>query len=230
MAKLTTLQFFKNFDDDVFQLKEMRIVSADPSRVVVRDADTGARMIFEGEGLKVRGDAIVRGTLEGVEGFAKGGRPVFDVSKFELNIRALENDSIPALFQSFSESIFERPLKVLGSNGRDDLNGTTKDDVMFGRGGDDQFSAGAGNDRMTGGAGNDVFDFVLDQGRDVITDFDANGRLGNQDLLGGSFIDVTSVEQKGRDTVIEFESGDRFVLADVKATQIDESDFLSFYL
>ena len=47
-----------------------------------------------------------------------------------------------------------------------------------------------------------------------------------QDLIGGSFADADSITQVGRNTVIDFGNGDRFILRDVDADRIDATDFL----
>jgi hypothetical protein len=87
----------------------------------------------------------------------------------------------------------------------------------------------AGNDRITGGGGSDVFLFqsgtgtTFNDGRDIITDFDANGGGSDQDYL--FWDDVVDIRKSGKNTVVEYGDGDTVTLLDVKRSQIDVDDF-----
>ena len=63
-------------------------------------------------------------------------------------------------------------------------------------------------------------------GRDVVKDFDAEGGSGFQDFIDGSFADVDSITQSGKNTIVDFGNGDVFTLRNVKADDIDASDFI----
>jgi Ca2+-binding RTX toxin-like protein len=124
------------------------------------------------------------------------------------------------------------------------VGGTRKADVLLGGGGNDTLDGGRGNDRlngqsgddvMTGGRDNDTFVFGPGFGDDVIRDFDANAR-GGQDLLDVSALGVTAedfdarvvIEDLGKNTLVTI--GDHSILllgVDGKGKQvITESDFL----
>lgn len=66
---------------------------------------------------------------------------------------------------------------LIGDDGNDTLDGQGNNDVLIGQTGDDY---------LTGGAGQDLFDFDLEMGNDVITDFDVNfDRLRFSEELAG---------------------------------------------
>jgi Ca2+-binding RTX toxin-like protein len=115
---------------------------------------------------------------------------------------------------------------VTGSSDHDMVVGLTGEDRLNGKGGDDQLHGGEGDDRLTGGGGADVFEFYFeDNSRDVITDFDASGGVGDQDLLDlkGYAYQVTKL---GKDnTLITFDD-EEIVLLGVKPSEIDETDFV----
>lgn len=60
---------------------------------------------------------------------------------------------------------------VDGGAGRDELHGGAGNDPILGGDGSDTILGGTGDDRLSGGSGRDVFEFGLDDGRDVILDF-----------------------------------------------------------
>ena len=63
---------------------------------------------------------------------------------------------------------------LLGGADNDTLFGSSGNDSLVGEAGDDFFYGGEGDDTFTGGSGSDRFLLELDQGVDVITDFDIN--------------------------------------------------------
>lgn len=71
--------------------------------------------------------------------------------------------------------------RYIGTEGRDMLTGSARDDLLIGNGGmdwldggagDDVLIAGTGEDRLTGGAGADTFVLTRDGMRNTITDFE----------------------------------------------------------
>jgi hypothetical protein len=61
---------------------------------------------------------------------------------------------------------------------------------------------------------------------DKIRDFDANNGDGAQDLIGGIFANATiTASANGEDTIVDFGSGDRFILLGVTSSEINASDF-----
>ncbi|MBC7908617.1 MAG: hypothetical protein H7Y60_17955 [Rhodospirillaceae bacterium] len=62
-------------------------------------------------------------------------------------------------------------ITMSGGNGADGMIGGHGNDIMNGGNGDDVLAGGAGDDDLVGGRGADRF--VIDQGKDVVTDFNA---------------------------------------------------------
>jgi RTX calcium-binding nonapeptide repeat (4 copies) len=61
------------------------------------------------------------------------------------------------------------PGAIVGTNGPNQINGTSGNDKIFGLGGSDQINGGGGNDLICGGTGNDQL----------------NGNAGNDTIIGG---------------------------------------------
>ncbi|NEQ26777.1 MAG: hypothetical protein F6K28_48670, partial [Microcoleus sp. SIO2G3] len=105
---------------------------------------------------------------------------------------------------------------LCGGTGNDKLNGGIGNDISFG---------GLGRDTHTGGTGKDTFVLALNNGVDVIKDFQ-NGR----DQLGLSFElnpEILDIVQRGKNTVIGV-GGERLaILSNVKANQINAADFVT---
>ncbi|MDO7844607.1 pre-peptidase C-terminal domain-containing protein [Sphingomonas immobilis] len=98
------------------------------------------------------------------------------------------------------------------------LTGNAGDNVLDGKGGNDILIGGAGNDTLTGGAGNDTFVFARGSGKDVITDFGANGDKDAIDiseyLTAGLKPTLTNV---GDDVRIGFASGETILVKGAQA-------------
>jgi len=78
--------------------------------------------------------------------------------------------------------------RIIGTDGKDFLNGTEEDDFMLGHGGDDEMQGEGGNDFMLGGDGNDGMHGGA--GNDFLSGGDGNDILawgaGNDTLLAGT--------------------------------------------
>jgi Ca2+-binding RTX toxin-like protein len=61
--------------------------------------------------------------------------------------------------------------QLLGASGNDTLQGGSGDDTLLGEEGNDIIIGGTGNDTLSGSTGSDFFNFELNSGNDVITDF-----------------------------------------------------------
>lgn len=77
-----------------------------------------------------------------------------------------------------------------GGAGNDSIVGGASDDLIDGGDGRDTLEGGAGADTLTGGADADVF--LIDNGGDLITDFDAVTGIGNADTTDNDFVDLTA--------------------------------------
>ena len=203
------------------------IASAGRERIVIRDAATGGRLIYEGEKMKVVNGEIVKGTIDDISLVNSNGKPLIEFNDTDIRAKALGGGDIVTFFNNLVEAVVLKPNKVIGSSAGDSLISGDGNDIIRGRGGNDFIGAGGGNDVMKGGGGNDMFEFAPAMGRDTIKDFDGDGGIGFQDLIQGDFESVTSITQQGKHTVISFESGDSFVLRNVDAATIDQSDFVT---
>lgn len=107
----------------------------------------------------------------------------------------------------------------------DNLSGGAAGDVLRGGSGDDILAGGEGADRLTGGADADLF--VVGNGRDTITDFDAGE--GDLILLAGDF-DLSAVLGNVRDTddgaLIRLGQANSITLVGVDADDISAEWFL----
>ena len=111
---------------------------------------------------------------------------------------------------------------ILGEAGNDSLSGDAGDDVLDGGDGRDRLTGGAGADTLTGGAEADVF--VVDDGGDLITDFDAVTGIGNGDQTDNDFVDLSAFyNQTTLDAWNAANPGQRYnnALAWMKADQAD---------
>lgn len=122
---------------------------------------------------------------------------------------------------------------MFGGGGNDRLDGGSGNDTLYGDGGDDALLGGSGNDTLHGGTGHDSFDGGT--GTDALF-----GGVGNDTLRGGRGIDMltggegadtflfmlTDVTNTagsaryGRDTILDFEAGDRIDIRNMLASQV----------
>ena len=104
---------------------------------------------------------------------------------------------------------------LMGTEGRDTLQGTALDELFIPLG---------DTDRLYGGLGSDVFDFREGYDLNVIYDFeDGIDRI----LIDAAVFDtLTILAYKDTDAEIRLASGDRLVLRDVDFNAIDADDFI----
>jgi len=113
-----------------------------------------------------------------------------------------------------------------GFDGADTIRGGGGNDVIKGGIGMDMLEGGSGKDRLTGGDDVDLFFFRRGFSKDVITDFDAKGGVGNQDFIEIMADAKFDIEKDGRNTVIDFGKGSTLTLLDVRASQVTDADFM----
>jgi Ca2+-binding RTX toxin-like protein len=111
--------------------------------------------------------------------------------------------------------------QIAGNQGANILDGGAGNDTIYGGAGNDTIVGRTGNDVLTGGAGDDTFWFQKGDGKDVITDFGANGDHDSLDFswyyrAGGKPV-LTDV---GDDLVISFGNGDEITLIGVQASDL----------
>ncbi|WP_300585444.1 Hint domain-containing protein [Marivita sp.] len=88
---------------------------------------------------------------------------------------------------------------LFGHSGNDTILGGTGNDTIVGGDGADSIDGGIGRDRLEGGAGADTLTggadadvFLIDDGGDLITDFDAVTGIGNANTTDNDFVDLTA--------------------------------------
>lgn len=115
---------------------------------------------------------------------------------------------------------------LAGGADNDSLDGGSENDVLNGGSGDDFLSGGTGDDRLTGGSGRDVFYFRADDGKDVVTDFQAGVDSLYFDVFNGlTFAQIKShLSQQGDDVRIEYEGG-AVILEDTRLKDLSAGDF-----
>lgn len=215
---------------DLFRANH-RSGGAQSGEEVVLTDDRGHKLVFQGEDLVFSGGVFTGGTVATIL-ITNGDDEVYvEASNVDREAVSLftaldENDDTHSMFVN----------SVLTGNDRialPDVGGTTVDggkghDVIVGGDGADTMSGSQGRDRMTGNGEMDFFNFFKRSGKDSITDFDAKGGFGQQDLIittEATFDDAKFV-RSGQDTLIDFAGKDSLLLIGVKRTQVDESDFL----
>lgn len=115
--------------------------------------------------------------------------------------------------------------EVLGNGGDDIIFGEEGDDSLFGGAGNDFLRGGQGKDNLFGGEGTDIFAVSQGSGTDVVFDFEAP-----RDIIGlsdGITFGQLTLTQKGRSTVISFNSEDLVIVNNTTATNFTADTFLS---
>ena len=123
-------------------------------------------------------------------------------------------------------------VENLNLDGNADINGTGNElanvirgnsgnNVINGMAGNDTIEGLGGNDTLTGGAGDDKFVFIPWSGKDVITDFGANGDHDSLDFSGYyKFGYKATIKDVGNDVVLTFATGDQVTLLGVHASEL----------
>lgn len=196
-----------------------------PTEVTWSSLSDYSTFSVEGHGFEFENGQLIAGTVEKVIFRDVEGLVTATITGKYKNIEAF-GEKLGTI--SFDDLLFARSDKIIGSTSDDRLCGLNGADRILGREGSDHIEGGRGNDRLTGGAASDVFVFrpksdeYRGDGNDTITDFDANGKDGQQDYLGG--VELTFIRKSGHDTIIEYEGGS-VTLLDIRPSQITEQDF-----
>lgn len=229
MARMATIKLFEAlYTDGIPSISELLIISGNSRRAVSIDVVSMARVTIEGRNLKYENGTPSSGTIEKLIFATDDGKPLEVMSDFKIDAGQIGGET----FAEFAEFLVARVMingaKYLGTNQIDLLQGSVSQDRVLGRGGDDTLSGGGGRDILTGGSGNDTFVFEIGNGKDTITDFDADGGVGFQDLIRRAFADVETTTKVGKDTVIDFGDGDVLTLRNIAPAQIGATDFFTF--
>lgn len=138
--------------------------------------------------------------------------------------------------------------RIGGGGGSDDLRGSTGNDfitgdggwdTLRGGGGDDTLSGGGGKDSLWGWTGNDVYiggagddTFVLSDGQNVVTDFDATSdgervRVSTSNAItNATDLFNNHVFVQGSDVLIDDLNGMTLLLENVSLADLDAQDFI----
>jgi Ca2+-binding RTX toxin-like protein len=206
----------------------VNLTASSKTEAVWTGASSFNSFTVEGRNLKFEDGVMVSGTVEKVI-FEDFEQARFAVIKGEFNAGKLGKVLDELAPANFINKLIAGDDRVVGTSDAEYIDGGEGSDRIFAGGGDDKIFSGAGNDRITGGAGSDVFWFQSgsngshDDGKDIITDFDANGGGSDQDYL--FWDDVVDIRKSGKNTVVEYGDGDTVTLLDVKRSEINSDDF-----
>jgi hypothetical protein len=218
----TELLGFRGHLEDNYQGVIVTTGTQSPKLARYNDADNGNYFTIAGTGLTYDvGGNLTGGTITAIDFNSADDVPfaVFDDAHYNA----------AKLWHTFQTSGLSRML-TQALSGKDAIEGTLLDDDLSGAKGNDTISAGngddlvhggLGNDRLTGGKGNDVFYFNKGEGRDVITDFDADGK--RHDMIAADDTNLT-IERHGDDTLVRFDDGSSITLMHVKASHVTFAD------
>lgn len=226
MAKQVTIKIYELSYTDSPQLSTLFFDSGSKTKAVLSDPESGDRLIFEGRNFKYEEGKIVSGTIDKMVLTDDKGRPFQEFSDLNLNAGFVAGAEDMLDFASYVYYWAQSgDVRLIGTNLDDELATQGGKDKLLGRGGSDALSGGLGKDMLTGGKGNDTFVFAEGFGKDAITDFDALGGAGAQDLIDAVYADIISISNSGKNTVIDFGEGDVLTLLNVKKSDVDETDF-----
>jgi Ca2+-binding RTX toxin-like protein len=227
MAKKSTITLTPAYTGGE-SLTDLLMVSATQSKVVCVGMVNYTTVTLEGEKIKVHDGMVTSGTIETVLVANSDGDPTFKISGLSVTADVIDASTLFEYVTGVIQRAVVGDNKLVGTNGADNLQfiASLGNDIVLGRGGDDMLDGGVGKDVLIGGSGEDQFVFRIDMSTDKIRDFDANNGDGAQDLIGGIFANATiTASANGEDTIVDFGSGDRFILLGVTSSEINASDF-----
>jgi Ca2+-binding RTX toxin-like protein len=208
----------QDFDPGNFVLEH-----ATRKSVEFSDEDHNYQIVITGTGLHTGDGVITSGEMTGLK-FEADGKALVTVSNVSFDAAKITHASLHDFILTLNQKILNLSGDLIGSNGSDHIFGGNGADLLLGKNGDDFLEGGKGNDVLTGGSGSDVFTFMQGYCKDVVTDFDAIGGIGNQDFIGASF-DEVSVKKDGHNTIIDFGGGDTLTLLGIDHRDVNQSDF-----
>jgi len=188
----------------------------------------GDKIILQGKGFEYAGGLFEDGTVTSITLKTAEGDAYERIYNFRVDAGSASGETWNELVDSIAVQVLIKNTTVIGSQESDGrLTAYNGNDIIRGRAGDDIIDGGMGNDRLSGGPGSDSFLFLANYGRDIITDFDADGGPGKQDFIRTTaYPGDAAISQVGKNTVIDFGDGDTLTLVGVKAGQIDAADFI----
>jgi Ca2+-binding RTX toxin-like protein len=226
MAKMATIRFLDELYIHGFpSYTEILMIAGSEKKAVYIDASSFDRIIVEGKNLDYEFGRPVDGTLTKLTLADENGNPLQVVSGFKIDAGQVGGTELLDFVGHLAARVQVSGVKVIGTGSDENITTFFGRDHLIGRGGEDTLNGGGGRDKLTGGTENDLFVFVAGHSKDTITDFDAIGGVGFQDLIGRAFADVDNITASGNNTVIDFGDGDVVTLLNVSSAQIDATDF-----
>jgi Ca2+-binding RTX toxin-like protein len=238
----------KIYDFDVADIKLKGLMDDGPDYSVGQhelkiSQDKNNYVVLEGEfkfGFGKSLDQMIR-SLDGIT-VVEDGKQIYHVGNLDLTGREIGDDFTAKQWladqnytikgNAFGNEILgaARNDLIHGLTGNDSLIGQAGNDRLFGDDGNDVLTGGIGNDFLTGGRGIDTFVFGSGDGGDTIMDFVAKGRAHETvDLTAVESVaslDDLSLEQVGKNVVLDLGDGDTITLRNVVLANLDASDFL----
>lgn len=201
--------------------------TATKTRIDWQDKVSGDHLIFIGDDFKVSHGLIDSGTIDSMLIKSHSGKLLFTITGLHIDARTVAGDTGLEVTTDALVRVLSSNLKCIGTDLDDALTlaGIGNDQLSGGKG-DDTLAGGKGNDVLIGGSGHDTFVFDVGYGKDKITDFDADGGVGAQDVIHADYSSIISIDQVGKNTVIHFGAGDVLTLLNVDKTHIDSTDFV----
>lgn len=199
-------------------------------KAVYFDDFTGASMVMKGRNFAYLDGELLKGKVESIVFKDEDSNTTATIDGLDLKAKTMHGlataDGDQNLYE-FLKKAFSGDHDFTGTKNEDFAWADGGNDVIKALGGADSINGMGGNDVMTGGGGSDHFFFLHEGkgGKDVITDFDANGAGNDQDYIAANFDDVLSIKQVGDDVVIDFGFGDTLTLLDTHKKDINVLDF-----
>lgn len=195
---------------------------------------------IEGDVQLSSGDDVfntVKGKFYGDVDGGDGG-DTYKIGKNNVDIVEDIDDGYDKVYSSASHTLTDHVemLRLVGKqdidgegNGESNfMTGNKGDNRLEGAGGGDTLDGGAGKDMLIGGSGDDFFWYSHGDGKDTVADF-----TKGEDILWltgfdgvDSFEELQShISQHGEDTWISMGQGNRLVIRDVDAQDLEADDF-----
>lgn len=225
MARVTFRLFDSIYDGD-FELEDASW-SGTANKGVYRDKASGDKLVLEGTHLKYDHGELAGGKVTAFTLVDADGSKYYAIEDVKLSAKLFAADDFLSSFEDILGKVLKNDTRIIGTNLSDEVSGQGGNDILLGRGGQDWLAGGAGKDILTGGGDADIFTFGEGWGKDTITDFDADGSDGKQDLLNANFDEIESITRSRKNTVIDFGDGDTLTLLDVRPAQVDQTDFVA---
>jgi Ca2+-binding RTX toxin-like protein len=220
-----TIRLFDEYYTNSPSFSTPILTSGSKSKAVWTDASSGDKLVFQGANFDYEHGIFSGGTIKKLTVVADG-ETTQVIGNLKIDIRFVTGETIMDQLGDISSRISMGNVKWTGAGMADAIATYGGNDLLFGKGGDDTLSGGLGRDVMVGGTGSDTFVFSADFGKDVIKDFDADGGAGMQDFIDATFPGADAISKSGKNTVIDFGSGDTLTLLNILPSQIDASDFV----